>query len=335
MLKNSIENLIQGNELSEAVYYQAIDSIISSDNDLQSAAFLSLLHNKIKTAEELTALVNAFKQKMIPINTPHKVLDIVGTGGDGANTINISTGSAILAASCGVKICKHGNRAVSSPSGSADVLEALGVNIHLNAKSISRCIDEVGIAFCFAPNFHPAIQKLRTIRKQLKSPSIFNILGPLLNPSNPAHLILGVYSKFLMPQIAKTLQIMGTERSLVVHGAGTDEISCLGPTKILEVTQQLITESTINPSEYGFSFCHLPELQGGDAKQNAEILLEIFSGKLNSAIANTLILNTAAALYLYGIHPSIKEGILHARENLESGQALNLLKSLVEFSHDE
>jgi anthranilate phosphoribosyltransferase len=274
---------------------------------------------------------------MISVRTPHKTLDIVGTGGDGANSINLSTASALLSASCGVKVVKNGNRAVSSMTGSADVLEALGVNINLSPEKTTQCIDEVGFAFCFSPNFNPAMLKLRELRKKLNVPTTFNMLGPLLNPANPAHLILGVFDESIMTLMAETLNTIGTERSLVVHGAGLDEISCIAPFKILEIYKGKIRESRVEPEKLGLKPCNISELKGGSAKENAEILLKIFSGTSSekySAIIDTLILNTATALYLYGLYPSIDEGIPHARENLQNGEALRVLKNLIEFSHD-
>jgi len=336
ILKASIEKLMRKQDLDAETCQLVMDEILKPDaNSLQISAFLVLLRAKGETPEELAGMIAALKQRMIPVHTPHKVLDIVGTGGDGANTVNISTASAILAAACGIKVAKHGSRAASSLAGSADVLEALGVNIHLSPEKVSACIDAVGIGFCFAPNFHPAMQTLHALRKQLNVPISFNLLGPLLNPTNPAHLLLGVYNESFMPLIAHTLQQSGTERSFVVHGCGLDEISCVGTAKILEVTQNAITESMINPEKYGFSFCQVKDLQGGDAKTNAEILLNTFSGSDQYPhIRDTLILNTATALYICGLYPSIEAAIPQAKEKLADKSALKLLNDWREFSHE-
>jgi anthranilate phosphoribosyltransferase len=338
MLKTSIEKLVRREHLDRLSCEIALEEMLSPDaNPIQTAVFLALLRSKSETADELTGMLSVLKQKMVALQIPHKVLDIVGTGGDGAHTLNISTGSAILAASCGIKIAKHGNRAVSSLAGSADVLEALGVNIDLTPEKIVASIDKIGIGFCFSPHFHPAMRTLRDLRKQLNIPTTFNLLGPLLNPAHPAHFLLGVFDASLLPLMAETLKTTGTERSFVVHSEGLDEISCIGPAHIFEITPTDVKEFTIDPKKLGFSECRLSDLQGGNAKDNAQRLLEVFSGKnmkKNQAIADTLILNAAVALYLYGLHPSITSAIPHAQENLHHGAALTLLKNWIDYSHD-
>lgn len=336
ILKTSIEKLMRKQDLDAETCRLTMDEILKpKTNPLQISAFLVLLRTKGETAEELSGIISALKQKMITIQTKHKVLDLVGTGGDGAHTVNISTGSAILAAACGVKIAKHGSRASSSKSGSADVLEALGININLAPEKISACIDSVGIGFCFFPNFHPLMKGLGALRKQLNVPTSFNLLGPLLNPANPAYMLLGVYDESLMPLIANYLKQSNTERSFVVHGCGLDEISCVGTAKIIEVTQTSIITSEINPEKYGFSLCQLKDLRGSDAKTNADILLNIFSGSdTYPAIRDTLILNTATALYLYGLSPSIESAIPIVQEKLAHKAALSVLNHWREFSHE-
>lgn len=336
-LRQSIEKLMQQQPLdSEACQHALNEMLMPNANALQTAAFLVLLRSKSETPEELASFVAALKQRMIPVHTRHPVLDIVGTGGDGANTVNISTGSAILAASCGVKIAKHGNRAVSSLAGSADVLEALGVAIDLSPEKVSRCIDEVGIGFCFSPAFHPAIRELRVLRKELNVPTTFNLLGPLLNPANPSYFLIGVFNESLLPLFANALKQLSVERALVAHGSGLDEISCVGSAKIMEVNKTKITANNIDPQTFGMKRCALTDLQGGDAVHNAQILLAVFSGhhQQYQAIADTFILNAAVALYLYGAYPSIAEAIPHAAENLGNGAALQQLKHWIECSHD-
>ncbi len=337
-LKTSIHKLMQKQNLDQITCQQALNDMLAPDaNPLQTAAFLVLLRSKTETADELVGLIKALHHNMIPVITPHKVLDIVGTGGDNENTINISTGGAILAASCGVKIAKHGNRAITSLAGSADVLEALGVNIHLTPEKISASIDELGIGFCYSPNFHPAFRELRSLRKQLNIPTSLNILGPLLNPTDPKHIILGTFDATLSNLLAQTLRKMGTERSVVVHGCGIDEISCVGQTTLIEVTQTTTTQTIITPEQFGLSRCSINDLQGADAKVNAERLILALSTHHSNkvkAIADTLILNAAVALYLYGLYPSIQESITHARDNLRSGHALSLLNKWIELSQD-
>lgn len=334
-LKSSIEKLMRGEDLQTRDCQQALDEILDQAiNPLQTAAFLVLLRAKPETAYELSAIVKFFRDKMIVVPTDHTVLDIVGTGGDGLNTVNISTGSAILAASCGIKVAKHGNRSMSSQTGSADVLVALGVNIQLTPDQISKSIAQIGIGFCYSPNFHPMTQALRHLRKELNVPTTFNILGPLLNPANAAHIVLGVLDETLLPVMADVLIQTGSKLSVVVHGMGLDEISCAGPAKIIEVRQQEKIESLIDPLEFGLARCDIADLRGGNANVNAELLLNSFKGK-RGPIADTLILNTAVALYIYGLYPSIAEALSHASDNLYSGSALTLLTNWIEFSHDQ
>jgi anthranilate phosphoribosyltransferase len=335
ILKSNIEKLIRGEDLKSSDCQQVLDKMLDPTiNPLQIAALLVLLRAKRETADELSAIVKALRDKMIVVPTNHVVLDIVGTGGDGLNTVNISTGSAILAASCGIKVAKHGNRSVSSLTGSANVLEALGVNTQLTPDQISKSIDQIGIGFCYSPNFHPATQALQHFRKELNVPTTFNILGPLLNPANAAHIILGVLDEALLPIMADVLIQTGSNRSVVVHGMGLDEISCVGPAKIIEVKQQEKVEWMIDPLKFGLSRCSIADLRGGDANVNAQLLLDTFKGK-RGPIADTFILNTAVALYIYGLYPSIAEALSHASDNLYSGAALTLLNNWIEFSHGQ
>ncbi len=293
-----------------------------------------LLRAKSETAEELSTIVTTLRNKMTVVPINHRVLDIVGTGGDGLNTVNISTGSALLAASCGVKVAKHGNRSVSSLTGSADVLEALGVNITLTSEQISKSIDQIGIGFCYSPHFHPLTQALRPLRKQLNVATTFNMIGPLLNPARAGHIILGVSDEKLLSILADVLMQTGSIRSMVVHGTGLDEISCAGPVKIIEVSQQEKRAYILDPESLGLPRCDVADLRGGDANTNAQLLLNAFKGH-DGPIANTLIFNAAVALYLYGVYPSIHHAIAHARDNLASGAVLTLLNKWTEFSHDQ
>jgi len=298
MLKEHIQQLINRQDLDKNSCDKIVNAILDPKTDpLQISAFLVLLRAKPETAAELTGIVTHLRKKMIPVPTKHKVLDIVGTGGDGANTINISTGSAILAASCGIKIAKHGNRAV------------------------------------FSPNFNPAIRELRILRKKLNVPTAFNLLGPLLNPANAKHFLLGVMDEILLPVISEVLRDTGSEKSMVVHGFGLDEISCLGPSKIIEINKNELITSFIDPKEFGLSYCTISNLRGGNADENAKILRGVFSGK-KGAVADTLVLNAAVALYLYGIHSSIAAAVFHAKEALYSGATLKLLTDWIEFCHD-
>lgn len=332
-LKHAIEELRQRRELSPDLCASVMEEMLQEDaNPLQTAAFLVALRAKPETPREFSAIIQSFHQRMHKVMTPHRVLDIVGTGGDGANTVNISTGAAILAASCGVKIAKHGNRAVSSQCGAADVLEALGIPLQMDPEKIASSIDRLGFGFCFSPNFHPAMQKLRQLRRELNVPTSLNLIGPLLNPARASHLILGVMEESLMPVLAELLQLLGTRRSVVVHGQGLDEISTVGPVKMLEVTPNDISASVLDPREFGFEYCEVSDLQGGEANLNAALLRAALAGE-RGPIADTLVLNAAMAVYLYGLAPSFAKALPLVQERLQSGAALQVLENIVRFSH--
>jgi anthranilate phosphoribosyltransferase len=337
-LQHSVETLMRGQNLTRQQCQQVLETIVSSSaNPIQTAAFLVLLRSKPETADELAEMAQCLQQTMLPLPTPHRVLDIVGTGGDQAHTVNISTGSAILAASCGVKIAKHGNRAASSLAGSADVLEALGISLDLSTDKICASIDQIGIGFCFAPNFHPLLRQIRAIRQQLRIPTTFNLLGPLLNPACPAHLLLGVYDATLLAPIAAALQKMGTRHSLVTYGQGLDELSCIGPAQVIEIKHSQLNAFMLDPANFGLARCALADLKGGDASANAQRLRDALTPSAYShcrALADTLILNAGIAVYLYGRASTMGEAIAYAREHLFSGAGLTLLNNWIEFSHD-
>lgn len=337
-LKDGIEALMARQNLDSQVCHQIVTDLLHPDtNPLQKSAFLVLLRSKTETADELVGMASALQEKMITLRVKQKVLDIVGTGGDGGRTVNISTGSAILAAASGVVIAKHGNAAVTSLSGSADVLKALGVAIDISPEKIVSGIETLGIGFCFAPNFHPILRTLRTFRQQLNVPTSFNLLGPLLNPARPAHLLLGVFDPKLLPVMGTTLQKMGTIHSMVVHGHGIDELSCLGPVQVVEVTANAMEGGYLDPQALGFARCSLQDLQGGNAVVNAALLLDALQNRQSQqvkAIADTLIFNAAVAVYLYGLQPSVAAAIPLVREKLLSGAALTLLNQWIEFSND-
>jgi anthranilate phosphoribosyltransferase len=312
----------------------AIHEALKVENPLQIASFLLLLRAKGETPEELSAIISVLREKMLIVPTKHKVLDIVGTGGDHSHTVNISTGSAILAASCGVKVAKHGHRAVSSLTGAADVLEALGIMIAMSPEQVSTCIDQVGIGFCFYPVFHPVMTDLRMVGRQLKVASVLNFIGPILNPAQAKYYVFGIFNSALALTAAEVLRQVGCERAMVVHGHGMDEFSSVGPTTVIEVTPTVLKEYVVDPADFGFAYCKKEDLRGGDAKTNAQLLEAVFSGK-QGPIADTLILNAAAALYLYGQHASIADAIPQVKDSLYSGKALTILNKWREFSRDQ
>ena len=326
MFRQYLLKLMSHQSLDIEEIEEAITAIIEGqEEELQIAAFLALLRAKPETVNEILGIINVMKKNMLRLVMPERVLDIVGTGGDGANTINISTAASILAASCGVKVAKHGSRSASSQCGSADVLEALHINIQLPIQKIAQGIKDIGIGFFFAPLFHPGLQQSKLIRKRLNIPSTFNLLGPLLNPTTPAHFILGVYDEKILPTIAEVLSILGTQHSVVIHGAGIDEFSTLGPTLVYEINLNRIKQFTFHPEDYGFKTCSLKDLQGGRVEENARLLLKTLQGA-EGPIADALIINAAWAIYLYGLVPSIQESIKIAENNLKNGMALQVLE---------
>lgn len=333
MLKTYLEKLILQKNLTTAETTQAINCILNGANSAQSAAFLTLLRSKRETPDELVGLVNVMRAKMITVKFDKPVLDIVGTGGDCANTVNISTGAAILAASAGITVVKHGNRAVSSKCGSADLLEALGVNINMNPNVVSHCVEKVNFGFCFAPQYHPALNVLRQVRKDLGVPTCCNILGPLLNPANAQYLLLGVFNEDLLPLIAEVLVKLKISRALIFSGHGIDELSCIGTVRAIAINGTKQKECCLDPMKFGFSKCSIEDLKGGDAPLNAKILLEVFRGR-KSAIADTIIFNAAVAVNLYGISQSIDHAVDIVTKSIALGKPLQLLEKLKYLSKE-
>jgi len=287
--------LIQGESLSADETFDAVLRLL--DDPVKMAGFLALLKAKGETVDEILGLVKAMRSKMKKLEVDGPFLDIVGTGGDMVGTVNISTGAALLAAKCGVRVVKHGNRAVSSKCGSADVLEAMGIDA-----------SRENFTFCFAPDYHPAMKQMRGMRTALKTPTAFNLIGPLLNPAGTDHLQIGVYKRELVPLIAEVLLKLGTKCSLVYSGHGIDELSCMGKTEAMLVTETGMTSITIDPEALGLKKCSLDDLLGGDAKMNAEILKNP-----PRAVLETLILNAGVGLFLYGKAKDIAEGVRMAR----------------------
>lgn len=332
-MKFFLEKLIQRESLEREEASAATEIMLSkSAVSEQSAAFLSLLRAKRESSEEILGVMDVILPKMIAVNTSLRTLDIVGTGGDGLATVNISSGAAILAASCGVLVAKHGNRAVSSQCGSADVFQMLGINIETSAIQAETCLSHLGIAFFFAPNFHPALTQMRDLRKRLGIPTVFNLVGPLLNPCRPQHYILGVFSAHLLQIFADLLSELNVKKSVVVCAEGMDEISCSGITRVIEVNQGRQRAYEIDPRQFDIPIHSSAALQGGDARCNARLLLETFSGK-SGAIADALILNTGMAVYLYGIGKDLYDSVSIARQHLMNGSALRLLERWKGFEY--
>jgi anthranilate phosphoribosyltransferase len=328
MLTPYIKKLINHENLSSDESIAALQIILTAKNHEQIAAFLVLMRAKGETLEEMSAFVHVMQQHQINIDPGMPVLDIVGTGGDGANTANISTGASILAASCGVPVLKHGNRAASSQAGAGDVLQALGLNLQQSVPQIVESVKKNNIGFCFAPNFHPQLLGLKPIRQQLKVPTLFNLLGPLLNPGHAPYMVLGVFDPTLMPLMANILIKLNMKRAMVVHGNGLDELNCLGTCEVIEINGENQKRYQINPNELGLPICQLNDLKGGNAQDNAHALKEVLQNKQNS-LSDTIVLNAAAAVYIYGKADSIKAAIPMVRAKIESGHAMRVLEDFI------
>jgi anthranilate phosphoribosyltransferase len=326
MLLSLIEKLLLKENLTTAEAKEAAMEMLAMKNPLQIAAFLTLARAKGETLDELCGFVQAMREKMIPVNASGPLLDIVGTGGDGRNSINISTGSSLLAASLGVKIAKHGNRSVTSLCGSADLLEALGLKINLSAEEVVRCIETLGIGFMYAPNFHPALKNLKELRRGLKLRTCFNFLGPVLNPASARYQMIGVAEESLLDLAASLLhRLQDIESAWVFYGQGLDEISTLGPIELRAVTPDGVQRFSLDPRELGLSYCSFEELRGGSPKENAERLLEVFAGK-EDGLADTLALNAAVALLITKNCTDLKEGLQRAKKALKEKRPLELIE---------
>jgi len=299
--------------------------------------FLLALKNKGETSDEVGAMVAEMYEHAAPISINKRAVDIVGTGGDQANTINISTMSAIVAAAAGAVVVKHGNRAASSKSGSADLLEALGVAISLDGKLVEQCVEELRIGFCFAPNFHPAMRHAAPARKELGTPTVFNILGPLANPAKPKSAAIGVANERMHLVMAQVLGDRGVDGFVFRGDDGLDELTLTTTTQVLTIGSGEIESGLIDPPQLGISYSPIEKLVGGDAKENAQIALQVFSGAAG-APRDAVVLNAAAAIAAYNydmeldLQTRFNEGIIEAKAAIDSGAALDLLNRWVKLT---
>ncbi len=337
MIKEAIVKIVNKEDLTYEEAYTVMNEIMSGETSpTQNAAFLAALSTKsakAETTDEIAGCAAAMRDHATKVDTGMEVLEIVGTGGDNAHSFNISTTSALVAAAGGVKIAKHGNRAASSNSGTADCLEALGVNIH---QSPARCIEmlrEAGMCFFFAQKYHTSMKYVGAIRRELGFRTVFNILGPLTNPASPTHQLLGVYDEYLIEPLAQVLINLGVKRGMVVYGQDKlDEISLSAPTKICEIKDGWIKSYVIIPEQFGFTRCTKADLRGGTPAENAQITRSILSGAPGH-MRNAVLMNAGAALYLYGQADSLKSGIALAAELIDSGAALKTLEKVIEVSN--
>jgi anthranilate phosphoribosyltransferase len=304
--------------------------------EVQKSAFLIALRMKEETPEEIIGAAMAMRERVTPLNVDReRLVDTCGTGGDGRGTFNISTVAAIVAAAAGANVAKHGNRAVSSACGSADLLTALGVNIDLDAPQMSRVLEEIGIAFLFAPKLHPAMGAVAPIRRELGVRTIFNLLGPLTNPAFARRQVLGVYSAHLVDVIARVLLALGADHAMVVHSFdGLDEISISAPTHVCEVIDGEIRDYQLDPESLGIPRAPIEEIAGGDAAENASIALAILSGETNGARRDIVAANAGAALYVSGAVTTLRDGVALASNTIASGAGMRKLEELARATRE-
>jgi len=350
MIRKAIARVVERDDLTESEMIEVMDQIMSGGaTPAQIAAFITALRMKGETIDEITGAARVMRDRALPIRVGKSVLDLdrdeinldretildtCGTGGSGTNSFNISTTVAFVVSACGVKVAKHGNRAVSSSCGSADVLEALGVNLNITPETVERCINEIGIGFLFAPALHGAMKHAIGPRREIGIRTIFNILGPLTNPAGADCQVLGVYREDLVEKLAHVLKKLGCKRGFVVHGLDAmDEITLAGETRIAEVTTQGVEVKVISPEQFGLERSTAADLRGGDAQGNAVIVKEILSG-VDGAKRRVVLLNAAFALVATGKAVDVMDGIRVAGEAIESGRAAKQLEKLVALTNE-
>ena len=338
MIREAIFKLVDKQDLTYDEAYAVINEIMSGDTTpVQTAAFLSALSTKStksETIDEIAGCAAAMRSHATKVEYDKPVLEIVGTGGDKAGSFNISTTAALVIAAGGAKVAKHGNRAASSKSGTADCQEALGVNIEQSPEQCKRLLDEVGMCFFFAQKYHTSMKYVGAIRKELGFRTVFNILGPLTNPASPKTQLLGVYDEYLVAPLAQVLISLGVTRGMVVYGQDKlDEISLSAPTSVCEIKDGWYRAYTLQPEDFGFARCEKADLVGGSPAENAAITKAILSGQEKGHKRNAVLLNAGAALYLDGKAKTMAEGVKLAARLIDSGAAMQTLEKLIEVSN--
>jgi anthranilate phosphoribosyltransferase len=338
VIHTAIRKAVDGQHLGRDEMHEVFSHVMDGNtSDVLKSALLVALRMKGETADEITGAAMAMRDRVTPLDLDDEqranLVDTCGTGGDGRGTFNISTLAAIVAAGAGANVAKHGNRAVSSSCGSADVLSALGVHIDLDAPRMSAVLKKAGIAFLFAPKLHPAMAAVAGVRKELGVRTIFNVLGPLTNPAFARRQVLGVYTDRLVETVARVLAALGAEHAMVVHSRdGLDEISISAATRVCEVRNGAVRSYDVTPEELGLQRHSIEEVSGGDARDNANIAREILNGA-NGARHDIVVANAGAALYVGGLAPALRDGVELAKESLRSGRAQAKLQDLVRESN--
>lgn len=344
MIVESIRKVVERKDLTREEAFAVMDTIMSGQaTDAQIAAFLTALRMKGETVEELIGFARVMREKVSPVKTRARVqtslsgtdremlVDTCGTGGDATGTFNVSTATAFVVSGAGIPVAKHGNRSVSSLCGSADVVEALGVRLDLSPERVGRCVDEVGIGFCYAPLLHKAMKFVMLARREIRIRTVFNILGPLTNPAHATAQVIGVYDGALAEVMAQVLKELGTARAFVVHGEdGLDELSTTGPSRVAELRDGQIRSYTVQPEDFGLPRVNLTDLKGGSAADNAEIIRRILAGERGPK-RDIVVLNAGAAIAAGGRAADIGAGIALAARAIDNGAARDRLARLVEF----
>jgi anthranilate phosphoribosyltransferase len=329
-----IEPLLKGENLTLEQATKVLDVIFEGQvPEIQIAAFLTAMRAKEPTAEELAGLAKSLRAHAVKVSIDvDNLVDTCGTGGAAVKTFNISTAAALVAAGAGARVAKHGNRAITSRCGSADVLAELGVNIEAGPDCVARCIKQAGIGFMFAPRYHPAMKYVQPVRKALGFRTVFNILGPLANPAQAQAQVMGVPDQNLMTVVAEALNLLGVRHAMIVHSNGLDEIGLAGPTKIRELKAGKLTDWTLYPADFGFKTAAQDTLIGGDAESNAEIVKNVLTAKVAGPRKDIVILNAAAAIIVAGLADDFKTAVKTAESAIDTGQAMRRLEKLIEVS---
>ncbi len=336
MIKEAIKEVVANRDLTFDEAAQVMDEIMSGTaNQAQTAAFLTALRIKGETIDEITACAQVMRDKALHITPSTDVLDIVGTGGDGTGTFNISTTAAFVIAAGGIPVAKHGNRSMSSKSGSADCLENLGININITPEKSAEVLKETGMCFMFAQGYHSSMRFVAPVRKEIGIRNIFNILGPLTNPASADLQVTGVYSEELVEPVARVFSNLGVKKGFVFYGSdGMDEATVTGPTKVCEISDGTFKTYNITPEQFGLGTYSSEELLGGDGAENAEITRQILSGKLKGAKRDIVLLNSALGLYTGGKAETLEDGVRLAAQIIDSGKAYRKLEEFAKATND-
>ncbi|WP_028773026.1 anthranilate phosphoribosyltransferase [Shewanella waksmanii] len=334
-----LEQLFAGNSVSREQAKQLFTTIVQGEmSEVTMAGMLIAMKMRGETIDEISGAADALREAAKPFPTPNAdtqaqgIVDIVGTGGDGHNTINISTTAAFVAAASGAKVAKHGNRSVSSKSGSSDLLAQFGIDLTMAPELARDCLDKFGLCFLFAPHYHGGVRHAVPVRQALKTRTLFNVLGPLINPSHPDFMVLGVYSEALVEPIANVLKALDVKRAMVVHGSGLDEVAVHGETQVCELKDGQLTHYSLTPEQLGVDRAALEDLTGGTPEQNAQFTRDILQGKGQAAHQNAVAVNAGCALYIAGVADSPAAGTALALQTIANGEGFNRLQQLASAS---